>query len=76
MPLNKETKPKLTIFKQMYHNIFLRKKSNRPCVGLDLATVKKGDKTVPKSYYLFLSRTTIQTLSMNSENRIVKAQKT
>ena len=60
----------LVIQSLYYKNLFLRKKSSWPCAPLGLAGVEKGDviqvRAAPESYFLFLSRTTIQTLSMNS----------
>ena len=50
-------------------NLFLKKKSSWPRADIDLARVEKGkgipDNTAPKSYLLFLSRTTIENLSTN-----------
>ena len=58
----------LTIVKG-YKNLFLRKKSSWPRTALDLAWVEKGEvipeSAAPKSYFLFLSRTTIEILSTN-----------
>ena len=55
-------------------NLFLRKKSSRPCAALDQARVEKGEiipeNTAPKSYLLFLSRTTIGVLSTNSGTKL------
>ena len=57
-----------------YKNLFLRKKSSQPGAALDLARVEKGevipDNTAPKNYLLFLSRTTIGTLSTNSGTKL------
>ena len=52
-----------------YKNLFLRKKSSQTHAALDLARVEKEevipDSAAPKSDFLFLSRTTIQTPSTN-----------
>ena len=58
----------------LYKNLFLKKKSSQPCAVLDLAKVENGevilDNMAPKSYFLFLSRTTIKTLSTNSGTKL------
>ena len=54
----------ITFYNELsYKNLLLRKKIKPTTCGLDLARVEKGevilDSAAPKSYFLFLSRTTI-----------------